>query len=320
MNLNLLTSRGNYTGGKADLNLLTSSDSLPKLAEAFLLCCRVDRDLSQVTIANYRYHLNSFIRFCGDSGGIKAITVRHIRLFLLKLRERNSPISTSDYFKSLRRFFNWMVEEEIIVSSPVAKIRLGRLPKHLIQPFTQQDIAALLLLCSGKHFLELRNRAAILIFLDTGLRLSEMAAINICDVDFNAEPIRVMGKGAKERIVRIGKTAQRALLRYLLTRHDELPCLWVTEERRPLTRGGLQTAVEKLCKRAGITGAKPGPHTFRHTAATLALRNGANPFDVQSILGHETLYMTRKYTETVNSEDAVKAHRKFSPVDNMGLK
>lgn len=156
-------------------------------------------------------------------------------------------------------------------------------------------------------------------FLDTGLRLEELANIQLQDVNFDHGTIKVMGKGAKERLVGIGRATQKALLKYLLMRTDNHDCLWVTEERMPLKRRGVQTAIGRLAERAGITDAKRGPHTFRHTSATMALRNGASPFYVQSLLGHATLAMTRRYTETVNSEDAVKAHRKFSPVDNMRL-
>jgi len=316
-----LTSPKSHEGPATALYPLTSAKNLVKQADAFLLCCRIDRNLAPTTISNYQYHLKQFIGFCSGIGVTTSgkISIQHIRQFLLKLREHNNPISVSDYLKTIKRFFNWMVEEDIIAESPATKMRLGRLPKILIKPFTYSDINALLLLCSGNRFLDLRNRAMTLILIDTGIRLGEMAGIQLSDIDFESETIRVMGKGAKERIVRIGKATQKALLRYLLARNDDFPCLWVTEERRPLTREGIRIQVKVLCKRAGIVGKKLGPHTFRHTMATMSLRNGASPFDIQSILGHETLHMTKKYTETVNSEDAVKAHRKFSPVDNMGL-
>lgn len=213
-----------------------------------------------------------------------------------------------------------MVEEGILAQSPMLNIKPPRMPKLIPKPFSRHDIDNLLLLCSGNRFLEVRNRALVLLFLDTGLRLAEVAGIQLQDIDFDRETIKVMGKGAKERRVRIGKTAQKAILRYLLNRNDGLPCLWVTEERRPMAKGGVQMVIKRLAQRAGITGVKLGPHTFRHTAAISYLRNGGSEFTLQLMLGHSTLQMTRKYVATLGEEDLIKAHRTASPVDNLGIK
>lgn len=210
-----------------------------------------------------------------------------------------------------------MVEEETLKQSPMSSIRVRKPPDKIIQPFKLDHIRDLLLLCDDSKFLGARNKAVILTFLDTGLRLTELVNIEIKDVDFYHEIIKVMGKGAKERVVRIGKKTQKALLRYLLMRNDGLPCLWVTEERRPLTHWGIEIMIRNLGKRAGISGVRCSPHTFRHSAATQSLRNGAGLEQVKSLLGHSTLYMTMRYASTINSEDAVIAHRKWSPVDNL---
>jgi len=243
-----------------------------------------------------------------------------IRLFLLKLRETNSPISVGDYYKAIQRFFNWLKDEQLIVKTPMQNIKPPKKEQRIVKPFSQQDIDNLLLLCSGNHFVNIRNRAIILVFLDTGLRLAELAGIQLNDVDFDRETIKVMGKGAKERVVRAGKTAQKALLKYLLSRHDNHPCLWVTEEGRPLSKTGVQTTIKRLCYRAEIKDAKWGPHSFRHTFGTQALLNGADIREVQSLLGHSTLKTTLTYVATVNSEQAIKTHRQWSPVDNLGLR
>jgi len=314
--LDHLTNNKIQIGGVSRLDLLTDQLS------AFLLSCKVD-GLSPATLRNYRYQLGAFIKFCLEANQTDAhcITAHHIRLFLQKLQETNNPISVSDYYKAIKRFFNWLIEEGIFEgASPLQNIKLGRLPKSKRMPFSQRDIDNLLLLCSGNRFLELRNRAIILLFLDTGLRLSELANIQLKDIDFDRETIKVMGKGAKERVVKMGKATQKSLLRYLLMRRDNYPCLWVTEERKPLTCDGVQVTIKKLCHRADITDTKPGPHTFRHTAAIHFLRNGGTEFTLQLLLGHSTLRMTRHYVESLGEEDMIKAHRLASPVDNMFLK
>ncbi len=288
--------------------------------QAFLLTCKVD-GLSPATLRDYRQKIGVFVTFCKGLGvkNPKRLTDSDVRAFLARLRDTVSPITVSDYYRCAKRFLNWMVEVRVIKQNPMAAIRPPKVPKKVITPFTPGHIKRLLSLCDDSKFLGARNRAIILTFLDTGLRLSELVGIRIKDVDFDRETIKVMGKGARERVVRIGRTAQKALLNYLLMRDDDLPDLWLTEEREPLGRWGVRMVMLRLGKRACINDVRCSPHTFRHTFATRALLNGAGEFEVQSLLGHEGLAMTRRYTASLRSEAAVAGHRRFSPVDNMKL-
>jgi len=300
-----------------DVSTLTTDGSLEGQLSLFLLTCQVS-NLSPRTIADYSQKIGAFVRFCRGQGITKPLEVEanHVRFFLLSLQNRCKPISVKDYYGHINRFFNWQIEEGTLKENPMARMRPPRVPKELVQPFTPQNIAVLLAFC-GNNFLGIRNRAIILTFLDTGLRLSELANIQLSDMDFERETIKVMGKGAKERVVRIGKETQKAVLSYLLQRTDNLPCLWVTEERKPLHALSVQTMIKRLGKRAGFKNVRCSPHTFRHTFGTSAIKNGANVFEVQSLLGHSTLTMTRRYAATIDSEEAVKHHRDFSPVDRM---
>jgi integrase/recombinase XerC/integrase/recombinase XerD len=277
--------------------------------------------LSPRTLADYEYKVGAFVSFCSglDVNDPGQVTASGVRQFLLKLQEKNAPASVSGYYKSVNRFFSWLVEEKILDRSPMATIRPPRVPQKVIMPFSPEHIRCLLLLCDNRAFIGARNRALVLAFLDTGLRLSEMAGIQLADIDFDRETIKVMGKGAKERVVRIGKTAQKALLRYLLMRQDNHSCLWVSEERKPLTHWGIAQVIDTLKKRSGISEVRCSAHTFRHTFATRALMNGAGEFEVQSLLGHSKLDMTRRYAASLRSEEAVVGHRRWSPVDNLRL-
>ncbi len=301
--------------------VLAPNSGISKQLQAFLLSCKVDGYTKQ-TLDGYQAKLRLFVRFA-DSLRINhpsEVTANEIRLFLLHKKETCNAVTIHDHYRVLRRFFNWMVDEGIVEKTPMASMKPPRVPKPMVTPFNSEHIKTLLLFCDDRTFLGARNKAIILTFLDTGLRLSELADIQLQDIDFDHETIKVMGKGAKERIVRVGKAAQKALLRYLLMRDDELPCLWLSEERRPLTAWGVERMIQNLGKRARFTDVRCSPHTFRHTFGTQALRNGASVYEVQSLLGHSTLDMTRRYTATLNSEDAVISHRKFSPVDNLKLK
>lgn len=301
------------------LSTFTKNDAdLPKLLNGYLIACKVEGK-SPKTLEGYCQAISGFVLFVQGNNlpqKVSEISANDVRLFLLSLQERGlSPYSIRTYYRTLKTFFNWLESEGFIKESPMVRIRSPRLPRKIIRPFSREDIDNLLSVCSGNHFVEHRNRAIVLLFLDTGLRLAELASIQLADIDFDRETIRVMGKGAKERVVRIGKTTQRALLRYILLREDNHPCLWVTEERRPMTRRGIQIAIRRLCQRAGIVDAKCGPHTFRHTAAINYLRNGGDIFTLQNMLGHSTLEMTRRYTNSLGVEDMIRVHRKASPVD-----
>lgn len=283
----------------------------------FLLGCQVN-NLSLRSIQDYSQKIGFFVDFCRSQGITTPaeVNTNHIRLFLVGIQQYCKPASVKAYYGSVNRFFNWLVEEGALELNPMGRMHPPRVPKQLIKPFRRQDIADLLALCDNS-FLGLRNRAIILTFLDTGLRLTELAGIQFQDMDLEREIIRVMGKGAKERVVRIGKETQKAVLRYLLQRSDSLLCLWVTEERRPMKARGVQVMIRRLGQRAGLKNVRCSPHTFRHTFGTAALELGADLREVQSILGHSTLTMTLKYVATVGSEQAVKRHKQFSPVDNM---
>jgi site-specific recombinase XerD len=301
--------------------LLASKNNLEHHFQHFLIFCKVE-GFAPKTIKNYRSFIKPFIAYCRNELGIEdtlALTAIHIRSYLLTFKDRVKPYTFHDYFRAIKRFFNWLVDEGILSISPMANMKPPRIPKTLIQPFRLEDLRTLLALCDDKTFLGIRNKAIILIFLETGLRLSELATIQIQDIDFDRSVIKVMGKGAKERVVAIQHKTQKAILHYLINRKDTHPCLWVTEEHRPLTLRGIQIMIIRLGQRAGLKNVRCSPHTFRHTAATMCLDNGAGEFEVQAMLGHSTLTMTRRYVASLNSEKAAEAHKRFSPVEHLKL-
>lgn len=306
----------------AGLEHSPARNDLDRLVESFILAVTVE-GRSSTTLDTYHQRLTSFADFVVGAGiptSPASIESSHIRLWLLHLREKRLSESTRGAcYRVLHRFFAWSIAEGVLTATPMANVRPPSIPKTTPRPFSPADTKSLLALCDGLRFVDIRNRSIILVFLDTGLRLSELAAIQITDMDLMAGTIRVMGKGAKERVVRMGRITQKAVLRYLLARTDPHPCLWVTEERTPLSRWGVQIMVRRLCRLAEITDARGGPHTFRHTAAISFLRNGGGEFALQYMLGHSTLTMTRRYVATLGADDMIQVHQKASPVDNLGL-
>lgn len=308
---NLLTEK-NRSQLNTILGTLLSGKSLSPVARNYLISCKAEGKSGR-TVELYSWVLSEF----NKNFNPEKATAGDIRLFLLARQESGKKPSTVHiFYRSLKTFYNFLVRERILKESPMLNIRSPKLDKVLIHPFNSQDIDNLMLLCSGNTFLDLRSRAMFLIFLDTGIRLEEMSRIKLSDLNLNNGIIRIMGKGSKERVVRIGLKAQKALLKYLLARKDEYPNLWLTEERRPMNLTGVKTAVRRYCARAVVSGARPSPHTFRHTFAIRAFEAGAREFEIQSLLGHSTLEMTRRYMSSLNSEKSINAHVKFSPVDN----
>lgn len=235
--------------------------------------------------------------------------------------KRRATYSTvHHYYCVLKAFFNWCVRDDFISKSPLAKVKLANPKLNVIQPYTEQEIKKLISLCDydlkrGAKFLGSRNKAIVFMLLDTGLRVNELSNIKLEDIDTERGWIKVIGKGAKERVVRIGATAQKALWRYLVYRKDNKHLeLWLTEERRPMARGGIQIMVKRLKDRAGVK-SKGNCHRFRHTFALNFLRQDRNPFNLQYLLGHSDLRMVRHYVSTLGMEDALKAHEQASPAD-----
>lgn len=236
-----------------------------------------------------------------------------------------SPRTVHHYYSSLRAFFNWTVKEGFLQESTLAKVKLPKAKSKVIQPYSLEQIKKLLGVCdhdfeNGAKFLATRNKTIILMLLDSGLRLSELSNVKVQDIDTGRGWIKVLGKGGKERVVRIGKVTQKALWRYFMYRgSNEYREVWLSEEKRPLQTTGIQSLINRLKNRAGLD--EHGcTHRFRHTFALNFLRADHNPFNLQYLLGHNSLEMVRRYTATLGMEDALKAHERASPADLLGFK
>jgi len=238
---------------------------------------------------------------------------------------RASPRTVHHYYRALTAFFNWALKEGYLPESPMANVKVPKPKRKVIRPYTDGQIEMILAVCVQDYkqrssLVGSRNYAIIILLLDSGLRLTELATIRLRDIDKESGWIRVTGKGAKERMVRMGHASQTALQHYL----DHRPgsgtgALWLTREGSPLTSRGLQSAFRRLKQRAGID-EEGGCHRMRHTFALSFLRSDRNPFNLQYLLGHNSLEMVRHYTATMGMEDALEAHVKASPADHLAAR
>ena len=207
---------------------------LQRLIEGFLLSCRVENK-SPATISFYKNILDKF-RWYLQKFGIETIDAAAIRRFLSYLKEStsrwdsnnvraNRPVcayTVDRYHTALSALFRWSVEEGMIETNPMATIRKPRFQRKIIKGLEPDVCQRLLASFNGKDLEDYRNKAMVYMFLYTGLRLSELANLKMSDINMEKGIIRVIGKGDKERLVRIGGKAQKALWNYLAHRPVEV--------------------------------------------------------------------------------------------------
>lgn len=290
---------------------------------------------TKATLTAYSQFIGYFIHFLVDNKletEPKAITQNHILFYLVTLRDRCdnknkklTPETINTYYRALHTFFNWLKAKKTIEVNPFEGLTAPKIPKKHVKGYAPDIIDRLLLTCgSNRTLLGLRDYAILLMFLDTGIRRGEMANIKLTDIIPDQSLIKVMGKGEKERIVKMGDGARNALATYLTLRSkllpdsDKEPALWIDRYGKPVSLWGIQSIMRRITARANIPSTiKHGAHALRHTAATSYLRNGGNVKCLQELLGHTDIKTTMKYVDALGTETMIQDHKKASPVDNL---
>jgi integrase/recombinase XerD len=293
-------------------------DALAEAVESFLRRGQA-RNLSHHTLRFYRTRLDAFTRWLDGQGlhlGPADITPSVVRDFLASETEKVSALTAGHSFITLRALFRFLVREEAVEANPMEKVEKVRVPRKLVETFSQEQVEAMLAACNGSSFNGGRLRAVILTLLDCGLRVSELCGLTLEDVSWDEGTLRVMGKGSKERVVPFGEATRQALMVYV-SKRGNVPgqrALFVTCYGDAMNRHEAHRLLSECGKRAGVSGVRCSPHTFRHTCAVMYLRNGGDAFTLQKLLGHSDLAMTRRYCE-LSQADAVAKHRQCSPGD-----
>jgi integrase/recombinase XerD len=308
---------------------------LKEAVESFLVAKKAEGK-SPNTIAFYQAMLGVFMRRI-EVVDLRDIKETEIREYILYLQSEHVPYgeghplhqpdrrlsqhSVKAHWASLSTFFNWAHQEGIIKKNPMARIGRPRTPKKLKSGLTLQEVQALLGTCKtkdGKR--EARDVAILLLLVDTGCRVSEVCQLHLADVDFANGCVKAYGKGAKERIVYVGRETIKAIRRYISTfrpRPRAGDWLFLTYDGRQMTRFGVASLLSRLGRAAGVS--RVHAHRFRHTMAIQFLRNGGDIFSLQRLLGHTTLDTVKEYLNLCDA-DVEQAYRKASPVDNWKLK
>ncbi|MEO5718392.1 MAG: site-specific tyrosine recombinase/integron integrase [Chthoniobacterales bacterium] len=299
-------------------SLTTARRAKDKLAEEFLGFLEVERNASPRTLQIYRNALRDFQAQDGVPGW-RQCTAQHFRDYLFDLMKRKQARSYIRLqFSALRSFYRFLVARNRLTANPVREIQLPKAEKKLPLVLTQTQMAELLAaplqvkkLKSAPIWMPQRDAAIMELFYSSGLRLAELASLNVHDLDLYTESVRVLGKGRKERVCPIGAPALEAVSRYRAVANVHSGPLFLNKGRRRISPRSIWLILKRYLRHTSIPIAL-SPHKLRHSFATHLLDNGADLRSVQALLGHASLSTTQIYTH-VTTERLKKAYSEAHP-------
>lgn len=291
----------------------------------FVLHLSLERNLSEHTVSAYENDLKQFLDFlrreldCRNPrvNQIDKLSVRHYMKQLQGTGLKGSTLRRK--LAAIRCFVKYLVDRESVKVNPVLAVKMPRMEKRLPTYIDKADMRRLFAEFTRGDFTGLRDLAILETFYSTGVRLSELHAVDVADADLFSGTLKVKGKGRKERIVPLGKMASRAIKGYLLERAGHLkarkriqePALLVNKFGKRLARRGIQRVVRQYLERVSSE-TQMSPHVLRHTFATHMLDEGADLRAVQELLGHASLSSTQIYTH-VSTERLKDTYRRAHP-------
>jgi integrase/recombinase XerC len=303
---------------------------LVESVRAFIEALPAEKGYSAHTCRAYARDLEEFIRYLGDTaaastgntpGGLpavpQAVTGVMIRGYLGWLHGRNQKSSIARKLSTLRSFFKFLIRKGVTDTNPVEGILTPKQGQHLPEYLSVDSAFRLLDSIETDSVLTARNRAMFETLYSCGIRVSELAGLNVYDVDPAAATARVLGKGAKERVVPIGRKALEAIAGYRSALQQAGVAgspggaLFLNRDGQRLSARSIGRILKKLVAACGIL-TPVSPHTLRHTFATHMLDSGADLRSVQELLGHKNLSTTQKYTH-VSIERLMETYDKAHP-------
>lgn len=275
-----------------------------ELLEQFFEFLSVEKNVSPRTLTNYEHALLSFHLWMGDRfTQWRDCLPDHFRAYLFDCMKRELARTTIRlHFSALRAFYKYLVFRHGLPKSPVAEVQLPKLERQLPVVLTLTQIEQLLTLptkCSREKqapvWMAYRDAAILELFYSTGLRLAELAALDVEDLEAHGDSIRVLGKGSKERIVPIGSHALTAIASYQKHAKVNSGALFISKLRKRLSTRSIHNLLKKYLTQSEIP-FNVTPHKLRHSFATHLLDAGADLRSVQALLGHSSLSTTQIYT------------------------
>ena len=292
---------------------------MENLIRAFLNQLRVEKGLSDNTIAAYGRDLGKFAVFAAkQKRGLRQVTRDDVVDFLGSLyRQKLDSRSVARHLVSLRNFFKFAMSEGELRDDPTLNLESPKIWKKLPSYLTLEEVDRLLAQPETSRPLGVRDKAMLELLYSTGLRVSELVGLRIGDLQSQTGCLRCIGKGDKERLVPVGRQALAAVQEYLQTARPRLvagnqkpvPFLFVNARGGKLSRVGFWKNLAAYGRRAGLRG-QLTPHKLRHSFATHLLERGADLRSVQLMLGHADISTTQIYTHVIQErlKQVYKAH------------
>lgn len=299
---------------------MSGGDKPMALLDEFCDALWLEDGLSRNTLESYRRDLRQFAHWLQQSRSTSVFDAERADLLAYlgyRFRREAKPRSAARLLSSLKRFYRFLLREGRVKADPTLQVESPKLPRALPRTLTEDDVEALIGTPDPSRTLGLRDRAMLETLYASGLRVSELVGLAVSQVNLNGGVIRIIGKGAKERLVPLGEEALHWIRRYVcearqaLLRGRPANALFVTARARPMTRQAFWNLVKRYARAAGIS--KPiSPHTLRHAFATHLLNHGADLRVVQMLLGHSDISTTQIYTH-VARERLKRLHAQHHP-------
>jgi site-specific recombinase XerD len=296
---------------------LAAPNSRDPLAEEFLRYLAVERNVSPRTLKAYRQSLEGFR--AANQTPWKKCTADNFRDYLFAIMKRGQARSyVRLQFSALRAFYKFLVDRKKLRRDPVRELQLPKIDKKLPLVLTRQQIDELLAAPlkieknrAAPKWMPLRDVAIMELFYSSGLRLGELASLDVQDVDLYTESVRVFGKGRKERVCPIGAPALEAIQKYRAAANVHSGPLFINKARKRISPRSIWLVLKRYLRHTSIP-ISISPHKLRHSFATHMLDRGADLRSVQALLGHASLSTTQIYTH-VTVERLKKAYADAHP-------
>jgi len=270
---------------------------MKKLMETFLRHLEIERGMSQHTLRAYRKDLETFAAYAEkEPEDVEMIDVRGF--VARQIKDGLSKTTAGRRLAAVRSFLKFLTREGFLKANPAKLVTTPKAEKHLPKFLSVDDVFALIEKPDTISFIHTRDRAILELLYSSGLRVGEVAGLNVEDINTREGLVKVKGKGRKERIVPVGSKAVDAIKSYMVEKillKKKNKALFLNRTGSPLSERGIRRIVVKYARLVGVSG-QIGPHTLRHTFASHLLQAGADLRVIQELLGHASLSTTQKYT------------------------
>lgn len=284
------------------------------------------RELSKKTIAGYRKQNGYLAQFLLAEHGIEKLEdVRpvHIKQFLVMMQKKGrKPSYLNDLLKAFKCMFKYAYEEEYTETLLTEKVRNVKQPKVIINTFSRAEVKNMISFYSGHDYLSIRNKVILMMFFDTGIRLSELTSLRFWQV--KADSIIIQGKGNKERVVPKSALLGKWLMKYFAVRESYFAYraapdyVFLSKNARVLTSEAVHKVVFNAGKAVGVNQTvRVSPHTCRHTFAHMQLQNGLDLYSLSRLMGHESISITQRYLEGIKNDEVLLAAKRTGVLQNI---